>query len=95
MADSDGFILGLASLSRISRNSHKLLRVPELLLARQPRVLATNYLLTCQEVWVRRRQLVKPDSWDPMPGLRTLTGISGSHRKTLESYLYHLSQLGD
>jgi hypothetical protein len=83
MADSDGFILGLARLSRIARNSHKLLRMLEFLLARQARVLRTNYLLTCQEAWVRRRELVN------------MMGISGSHRKTLESYLDQVARLGD
>jgi len=92
-AESEELVLGLSSLSRISRNSRKLLRVLEFLLAHQAKVLTTNYLLTCKEVWVRRRELVKPESVNPMAGFRNLSGLNGSHKKTLESYIQHLSQL--
>src|SRR5579863_726059 len=76
-----GLIVGLSSLSRISRNSRKLLRVLDFFLAHRGRILTTNYLLTSKYVWVRRRELVKPDSLRTMEGLRELSGLSGSHRK--------------
>ena len=92
VAQKEGLMLGLSSLSRISRNSRKLLRVLEFFLAYQARILTTNYLLTSKEVWVRRHELVKPNSEDPMPGFRNLTGLSGAHKKTVESYLAQVSQ---
>jgi hypothetical protein len=84
---------GLSTLSRISRNSGKLLRVLEFLLAHKARILTTNYLITCKKVWVRRHDLVKPDSVHPMNGFRNLSGVSGSHRKTVESYIHHVTQV--
>ena len=91
--ENEELILGLSSLTRISRNSRKLLRVMEFLLAHQAKVLTTNYLLTCKEVWGRRHELVKPDSESPMAGFRNLSGLNGSHRKTVESYIYRVSQV--
>jgi hypothetical protein len=91
-AENEEVTLGLSSLSRISRNSRKLLRVLEFLLAHQATVLTTNYLLTCKEVWVRRHELVKPDSEHPIAGFRNMNGLNGSHRKTLESYVRQISQ---
>jgi hypothetical protein len=93
-AESGELTLAVSSLSRISRNSGKLLRVLEFLLARYARVLTTNYLLTCKGVWVRRRELVKPDSVRPMAGFGNTNGLSGSHRKTLEAYVQQVSQTG-
>lgn len=92
MATEDkGLLLGLSSLSRISRNSRKQLRVLEFLLAHRARILTTNYLLTDKEVWVRRREPVKPDSNRPMKGFEDLSGLSGSHRKTVESWVKEIS----
>ena len=91
-AKEDELILGLSSLSRISRNSRKLLRTLEFLLAHRGKVLTTNYLLTCKEVWVRRHEIVKPDSEHPMNGICNLGGLSGSHKKTVESYAHQVSQ---
>jgi hypothetical protein len=91
-AEEEELLLGLSGLSRISRNSRKLLRVLEFLLAHRARILTTNYLLTCKEVCVRRNELVKPDTEDPMTGFRNMNGLNGSHRKTLESYVRHISQ---
>lgn len=85
-AEGEGLLLGTSSLSRISRNSHKLLRVLEFLLAHHARILTTNYLLTDKEAWVRRQELVKPDSNHPMKGFEVLNGLSGTHRKTVESW---------
>jgi hypothetical protein len=93
-AENEELILGLSSLSRISRNSRKLLRVLEFLLAHQARVVTTNYLLTCKGVWVRRHELVKPESERPMNGFGNLSGLSGSHRKTVESYIHQVTQAG-
>lgn len=86
-AEGKGTLVALSSLSRISRNSRKLLRVLEFLLAYRARILTTNYLLTDKEVWVRRQELVKPDSRHPMKGWEVLSGLSGTHRKTLESWI--------
>lgn len=92
-AEKEELLLGLSSLSRISRNSRKLMRVPEFLLAHRARILTTNYLITCKEVWVRRHELV-PDSERPVNGFRELRRLSGSHRKTVESYVRQVSQGG-
>ena len=90
-AGGNGLLLGLSSLSRISRNSRKQLRVLEFLLAHRARILTTNYLLTDKEIWVRRRELVRPDSKRPMKGFEDLSGISGTHRKTIESWIKQVS----
>ena len=55
-AEKEELLLGLSSLSRISRNSRELMRVPEFLLAYRARILTTNYLITCKEMWVRRHE---------------------------------------
>jgi hypothetical protein len=91
-AENEELLLGLSSLSRISRNSRKLLRVLEFLLVHKTKILTTNYLLTGKEVWVRQRELVKPESKHPMDGLHDLSGLSGSHRKTVEFYIQQVSQ---
>jgi len=90
-AENEELLLGLSSLSRISRNSRKLMRAREFLLAHKAKILTTNYLLTGKEVWVRRHDLVKPDSEHPMNGFRELSGLSGSHRKTVESYIHQIT----
>jgi hypothetical protein len=92
-AQNEELMFGLSSLSRISRNSRKLMRVLEFLLAHKARILTANYLLSCKEVWVRRHDLVEPDSEHPMNGFRDLSGVSGSHRKTVESYIHHVTQV--
>jgi hypothetical protein len=91
-AEDEELLLGLSGLSRISRNSGKLLRVMEFLLARQARILTANYLLTCKEVCVRRHELVKPDSRHPLAGFSNMNGLNGSHRKTVESYIRKISE---
>jgi hypothetical protein len=58
-AGKEELLLGLSSLSRISRNSRKLMRVLEFLLAHRARILTTNYLITYKEMWVRRHELVQ------------------------------------
>jgi hypothetical protein len=91
-AEDGEMLLTLSSLSRISRNSCKLHRVLEFLLAHHARILTTNYLLTGKEAWVRRRELVKPQSKAPMDGLRNWSGLSGAHKKTVESYTKRIAQ---
>jgi len=68
------------TLSRLSRNQDKLLKIIEYLLAHDVSILTTNYLLRSHEVWVRRRPFVVPDSWDPNRGLEDERGLSGAHR---------------
>jgi hypothetical protein len=94
-AQEDELLLGLSSLSRISRNSSKLLRVLEFFLAHQARILTTNCLLTHKEVWVRRNRLIKPDSEHPFVGLRDLNGVSGSHRKAAVSFVDQITSVKD
>ena len=94
-AESEEVMIALSGLSRISRNSRKLLRVVEFFLARRATVLTTNYLLTCKEVSVRRHELVKPDSVRPMDGFRNRSGLTGSHRKTVEAHVRQVSQLAE
>ena len=91
-AQSGDMVIALSGLSRISRNSRKLLRVVEFLLARQATVLTTNYLLTGKEVSVRRRELVQPDSVRPMDGLQNTSGLTGSHKKTVEAHAHQVSR---
>src|SRR5258708_27574502 len=51
----------LPSLSRISRNSAKLMRTLEFYLARGASILTANLLLTPHDVYVRQRTWVRPD----------------------------------
>lgn len=81
-----GMVIVVSGLSRISRNSRKLLRVAEFFLAHQATILTTNYLLTGKDVSVRRRELVKPDSARPVDGFQNMIGLTGSHRKTVDAY---------
>ncbi|MEX5712659.1 hypothetical protein AB1484_31445 [Parafrankia sp. FMc6] len=82
-----GFVFVVSALSRISRNSEKLCRVLEFLLACDARVLTTNCLIAADAVYLRRSHLVRPDSTDPVAGLTDQTGISGVHRKTIQTCL--------
>jgi hypothetical protein len=95
VAENGQMVIALSGLSRISRNSGKLLRVVEFFLARQATILTTNYLLTCKEVSVRRRELVRPDSLRPMDGFQNTSGLTGSHRKTVEAHARQVSHLGE
>jgi hypothetical protein len=72
------------SLSRVSRNMDKLLRVVELLLSHDVPIVTTNYLIRFRDVWVRRR-LIQPDNYNHLSGLDTLDGLSGSHRKLVQA----------
>jgi hypothetical protein len=83
----DRLTLGFSSLSRISRNSGKLFRVLEFLLAHNSRMITTNHLLTEREVWLRKGYYVKPDSRNFGKGMDDHRGMGGAYRKTVESYL--------
>lgn len=78
-------VLVTSALSRYSRNSEKLHRILEYLLAHQVTVLTTNYLIRSTDVWVRRGDLVKPDSERPYDGLTQTRGLAGTHRKLAEA----------
>lgn len=84
IADGSLDIVVISALSRLSRNSGKLLRMLEFTLAHGARVLTTNFLLGDGEVWVRQGTLVKPDSRDPFKGLMATKGLRGAHRKIAE-----------
>jgi hypothetical protein len=64
-ADKEPMVLCTSALSRYSRNSAKLHRVLEFLLAHDATIGTTNYLIRPGDVWVRRSELVKPNSRDP------------------------------
>ncbi|WP_328848575.1 hypothetical protein [Micromonospora zamorensis] len=79
------FVLCTSALSRYSRNSEKLHRILEFLLAHRATILTTNYLIRHTDVWVRRGALVKPDSRKPFAGVLDTQGLAGTHRKIAES----------
>jgi hypothetical protein len=58
-------VLCTSALSRYSRNSDKLHRTLEYLLAHRATILTSNYLIRPTDVFVRREPLVRPDSTDP------------------------------
>jgi hypothetical protein len=79
-ATQEPTVLYTSALSRYSRNSAKLHRVLEFLLAHKATILTTNYLIRPGDVWVRRGDLVKPNSRDPYAGIADTRGLSGTHR---------------
>lgn len=81
------------SLSRISRNSSVLHHAIELLLARDGQIITTNYWIRPSEVWARRGRLLVPDVTRPTSGFEELRGLSGRHRKTVESVAHSLLAL--
>jgi hypothetical protein len=84
-AQGGQIVIALSGPSRISRNSCKLLRVVEFFLSCQATILTTNYLLTCKEVSVRQRELVKARLGAPHRRPQSTSGLTGSHRKTIEA----------
>lgn len=84
-ATSADYILCTSALSRYSRNTEKLHRILEYLLAHNTTVLTTNYLIRPTDVWVRRGDLVKPNSRDPHAGIAQTRGLAGAHRKLAET----------
>lgn len=77
----------VSALSRFSRNSHKQLRVVELLLAHKVTILTTNYMLRPHDVWVRRGTLAKPNSHNPLAEMDRLQGLTGAHRQMVKQLL--------
>jgi hypothetical protein len=84
-AAEGNFLLCTSALSRYSRNSEKLHRILEFLLAHGATVLTTNYLIRPADVWVRRGAFVKPDSSKPCAGMLDTRGLAGTHRKVAET----------
>jgi hypothetical protein len=84
-ATGGDFIQYTSALSRYSRNSEKLHRILEFLLAHDATVLTTNYLIRPTDVWIRRGALVKPDSSNPYAGVAQTRGLAGTHRKLAET----------
>jgi hypothetical protein len=82
----------VTALSRFSRNSDKLLRIIEFLLAHQAEILTTNYLLRTRDVWARRGEFVKPDGDDEHAGLENTRGLAGAHRETARRLLADLKR---
>jgi hypothetical protein len=82
-AENSDMVWVTASLSRISRNLDKLLRVMEYLLAHDVPILTANYLLRPREVWVRRGGLAPVDRDDLLAPWRVSRGLSGAHRATV------------
>jgi hypothetical protein len=80
---ADQVPLLVLSLSRRSRDTHKLFRIREMALTRDVTIVTANYMLRSEDVWVRRGGLVKPDSFAPAHSLVT-TGLSGAHRKAVQ-----------
>ncbi|WP_433205348.1 hypothetical protein ACQP00_37650 [Dactylosporangium sp. CS-047395] len=83
-ADGD-LVLCTSALSRYSRNSEKLHRVLEYLLVRDATILTTNHMIRPADVWVRRGDLVKPNSSDPFTRIGQTRGLVGAHRRTAET----------
>jgi hypothetical protein len=89
-ADSNQSPLFVLSLSRLSRNTAKLFRTLEMILARNVSVVTANYLLRSSDVWVRRGRFVTPDNARPYDALAT-TGLAGVHRKVVEGIAAYVS----
>jgi hypothetical protein len=86
VVNRDRDLVYVSHLSRLSRNTEKLLRTLEIILAAGVPVLTTNMLLRPNDVWVRERNaFIAPVSTDPLVGLRELRGLAGSHRKLVAS----------
>jgi len=72
-------VLVLSSLSRISRNSAKLMRILEFYLAQGASVLTANTLLTPTEVFVRQGHWVRPAVRRPEAAFRKKQGLAPEH----------------
>jgi hypothetical protein len=84
-ATGGDFVACTSALSRYSRNSQKLHYILEFLLAHDASILTTNYLIRPTDVWVRRGDLVKPNSSNPTAGIAQPRGLAGAHRKLAQS----------
>jgi hypothetical protein len=86
VVNGDRDLVYVSHLSRLSRNTEKLPRTLEIILAAGVPVLTTNMLLRPNDVWVREPEaFIAPVSTDPLVGLRELRGLAGSHRKLVAS----------
>lgn len=72
--------LFVPALSVLSRDQGELFQVVEYVLGRGGAVLTANYLLRPQDVWMRRRVVVRPDKENPAACLDDQRGLSGAHR---------------
>jgi hypothetical protein len=84
-ATGGDFVACASALSRYSRNSQKLHYILEFLLAHDANILTTNYLIRPTDVWVRRGDLVKPNSSNPIAGIAQTRGLAGAHRKLAQT----------
>lgn len=84
--DGPEFVV-VSSLSRLSRNVDKMMRMIELILARGGSILTTNLLIRPKEVHVRRDPLIAPDGHAPRAGLANEDRLSGLHRKVIRQVL--------
>jgi hypothetical protein len=75
-----GTPLFVPALSVLSRNQDELFEIIEYVLGRGGMILTANYLLRPQDVWMRRRELVRPDKENPAACLDDQRGLSGAHR---------------
>ncbi len=87
---SPDFVAVISSLSRLSRDLDKMMRMMEVLLARGSSILTTNLLIRPGEIHVRRGALVAPDSGEPMAALRDRDRLTGLHREVVASVLRSL-----
>ncbi len=78
--DGDDVLWPVASFSRISRNTGKLLQAMEYLLAHGVPILTSNYLLRTADVWIRRGRLATVDRDNPAAAWLDTSGLSGAHR---------------
>jgi hypothetical protein len=72
-------VVVLSSLSRISRNSAKLMRMLEFYLARGASILTANLLLTPNEVYVRQGAWVRPDVSRMLAAFHRNQGLAAKH----------------
>lgn len=72
--------LFVPALSVLSRDQGELFQAVEYVLGRGGSVLTANYLLRPQDVWMRRRVIVRPDKENPAACLDDQRGLSGAHR---------------
>jgi hypothetical protein len=85
----------VASLSRISRNLGKLLRVLEYVLAHHVPVLTANYLLRSGDAWVRRGALAPVDQDNLLAAWQDTRGLSGAHRNIVRRIARELESQQD
>jgi hypothetical protein len=76
-----GMVIAILNISRLSRNTDKVMRMVEIILARGGSVLTSNLLIRPGEVHCRRGDLVKPTTRDIADVLLETAGLTGLHRK--------------